>query len=294
MRVSVVVVTYNRRDSLLRCLAAVERLDYPDYEVLVVDDGSTDGTSAAVRERFPQFRCFTQPTNAGEPAARNMGVRAAGGDLIAFTDDDCTPPRQWLRQHVAYYDDPRVIAVGGPQVTRAPNFFDVFHTVAYGVKFRSRETISDVSDFRHIITGNMSVRRGAFDVVGLFDERFLTGCDSDFVRRLSRAGFRFVRDPEIEVDHHKVYALGSYLRMRFHRGCGSVLTDITEDTLRLRRFVPVLNPRGALVQWRDFRKHYGGGARSFLSFWGLTIVVRFVEVAGRAYYYWRVPRIRPA
>jgi GT2 family glycosyltransferase len=290
MRVSVVVVTYNRRESLLRCLAAISRLDYADYEVVVVDDGSTDGTSAALAERFPAFRCLTQPANAGEPSARNVGVRAAAGDLIAFTDDDCVPPPDWLRRHVSHYDDPRIAAVGGPQVSRTPNFFDAFHTVAYGVKFRGRETIADVRDFRHLVTGNMSVRRSVFDVVGPFDARFLSGCDSDFVRRLSRAGFHFVRDPEIEVDHFKVHDLGSYLRMRFHRGCGSVLTDMKEGTLQLRRFVPFVDPRGAVEQWRDFRKSYGGGARSFASFWTLTIIARLVEVAGRGYYYWRTLR----
>jgi GT2 family glycosyltransferase len=290
MRFSVIIPTYNRKDLLLRCLAAATGLDYPDYEIVVADDGATDGSIAAAQEAFPHVRYVPHAINTGEPAARNRGINAATGEIIAFIDDDCVAPRDWLQRHARHYDDPRIAAVGGPQVCRAPNFFEKFDTVRYGVKFQRLQTIESIAHFEHLITGNMSVRRAVLERVGAFDERFLTGCDSDFIRRLSRAGYWFVRDPALQVDHLKTYRLGSYLRMRFHRGCAAVMTDVKEGTLELRRFVPLLNPVGALEHWRHFQKLFGGGAGVCACFWGFAQLTRCIDVAGRVYYYWTIGR----
>jgi hypothetical protein len=126
--------------------------------------------------------------------------------------------------------------------------------------------------------------------VGTFDEAFKTGCDSDFIRRVSRAGYWFVRDPQLQVEHLKVYGLGSYLRMRFHRGCGAVMTDVKEGTLELQRFIPLVQPAGTLEHWQHFRKSFGGGVRLLVCFWGFAVIARCVDVAGRAYYYATVGR----
>lgn len=287
MQFSVVIPTYNRQATLLRGLAAATTLDHPDYEVIVVDDGCTDGSIAAARSAFPSVRYLPCARNTGEPSARNRGIAAARGEIIAFTDDDCIAPPDWLRRHAQYYTDPDIAAVGGPQVCRHPNFFERFDTVRYAVKFHAAvQIISSVEKFEHLITGNMSVRRAVIERVGPFDERFATGCDSDFIRRLSQAGYRFVRDGSIQVEHLKVHGLGSYARMRFHRGCGAVLTDVKEGTLSLRRFVPLVNPAGTQEHWQHYRKHFGGGLGAWLGFWSFAAIMRGIDVAGRGYYYW--------
>ena len=289
-RFSVVIATYNRRESLLRCLAAVTQLDYPDYEVIVVDDGCTDGSIAAAQERFPQVRYLGHATNTGEPAARNRGVHAATGDVIAFTDDDCLPPRDWLRRHARHYDDARIAAAGGPQVCPAPNFYEEFDAAQWTIRFDGLETIEHIDNYEHLLTGNMSVRREVFARVGPFDEGFRSGCDSDFIRRVSRAGYRFVRDPDLQVDHLKVHDFLPYLAFRFHRALGSVLIDVKEGTLSVRRFLPILNLVHTLDSWRRFSQRRGGGPITLVRFWGLAQLTRVVEVAGRVYYYWTVGR----
>lgn len=290
MRVSVVIPTYNRKDLLLGCLAAVTRLDYPDFEVIVADDGSTDGSGEAVRQRFPDVRYLPHATNTGEPAARNRGVRAATGDLIAFTDDDCVPPRDWLQRHARHYDDPRIAAAGGPQICRTPNFYESFDVAQWTIRFDALETVHRICDYEHLLTGNMSVRREVFARVGLFDEQFRCGCDSDFIRRVSRAGYHFVRDPQLQVDHLKVHDFLPYLAFRFHRALGSVLIDVKERTLAARRFVPLINVAHTWDSWRRFAEVCGGGPIMFARFWGLAQLTRMVEVAGRVYYYWTAGR----
>jgi GT2 family glycosyltransferase len=292
VRISVIVPTYKRAPSLRRCLQSLRAQDHPDFEILVVDDGSRDGSAEAVRSEFPEVRVFVQTRNLGPAAARNRGIRAATGELLAFTDDDCVPPTDWLRRHELLHAEARVGAAGGPQVARAPNFFDRFDMARqpgwYGAAAGSAPAGSDV-----LYSNNLSVRREVFEQVGLFDERFLSGEDPELTRRIARAGWVLLRDPGLRVEHAKVHSLRSYLATRFRRGCGSILTDLEAGTLRLRRFVPVPSPAGTLHHWRDFRRLFAGGAAELARFLALSVASRVAEVAGRVYYGLTRGRRRP-
>ena len=103
MRVSVVIPTYNRADFLREAIASVLQQDYPDVELIVVDDGSCDGTAAVVSGFGPAVQYLWQE-NRGVSAARNRGVAASTGDLIAFLDsDDLWLPRK-ISAQVAYFE----------------------------------------------------------------------------------------------------------------------------------------------------------------------------------------------
>ncbi|MFQ5611539.1 MAG: glycosyltransferase family 2 protein [Anaerolineae bacterium] len=290
MKFSIVIPTRNRQETLRRCLAAAMNQDYPDYEVIVVDDASSDGTEDLVRDEFPQVRYLRQEINRGPAAARNCAIQEARGDIIAFTDDDCVPPTNWLQRHLEYYDDQIIGAVGGPQTPRLPNFFDKVEIAHYADEYRGLKRITRVSDWEGLATSNMSVRRVVFEEIGFFDEQFLTGADPEFARRINRAGYVLVRDPSLSVEHLKVHTLCSYLRMRFRRGCGSILADIKADSLGIRRFVPFLNIARAWQDWRNFREMFGGGQMEFFCFWGLLVISRWADITGRIYYYWTVGR----
>lgn len=236
-----------------------------------------------VRSEFPEARVLVQECNRGPAAARNRAIRAASGELLAFTDDDCVPPGDWLRRHELLHADARVGAAGGLQVASAPNFFDRFdmarYPAWYGAAAGAAPTESDV-----LYANNLSVRREVLEQVGLFDERFLSGEDPELARRIAGAGWVLLRDPGLRVEHRKVHTLRSYLVTRFRRGCGSVLTDLDAGTLRLRRFVPALSPSATLRHWRDFRQLFGGGRAELARFLALSVVARIAEVAGRIYY----------
>src|SRR2546428_163007 len=112
-RISVVVATYNAARTLDDCLRSLMKLDYPDYEVIVVNDGSTDGTSDIIR-RYP-FRSITTP-NRGVSAARNEGLRAATGEIVAYIDSDARADSDWLSYFAATFLESDVVGVGGPNL----------------------------------------------------------------------------------------------------------------------------------------------------------------------------------
>jgi GT2 family glycosyltransferase len=287
MRCSIIVPTYNRAPLLALSLGALGRLDYDgEYEVIVVDDGSTDDTPRLLRERFPHVRSVRLESNRGEWPARTRGIAEASGDLFVFTDDDCLVGRDWLRRHAAHHDVPGVGAAGGPVVPRSPTFFDKFHVAHTCEVFRVAERVEGLTAWESLITANLSVPRAVIDRVGGFDERFKLGADPDLVRRVSRAGYAFVRDPALPVEHLKSYGLASLLRDRFRKASGSIGTDVKEGTVRLRRFVPLPNPKGVAQTWHRFRDLYGGSAATVVPVGALAVVVRWTEVAGRIFYYW--------
>jgi hypothetical protein len=115
-RASVVVCTYNGQRHLAECLSALERLDYPSYEVIVVDDGSTDATAAIAGEYRVRL---IRTKNHGLSAARNTGLHAATGDIIAYIDDDSYPDSEWLKRLAMTFLSSEYVGVGGPNIPPA-------------------------------------------------------------------------------------------------------------------------------------------------------------------------------
>lgn len=289
MRASIIIPTRNRRDSLRRCLTALGRQEYPEFEIIVVSDGASDGTAEMVRGEFGDVRFFQQAW-LGQVVARNRGIEAATGDLLVFTDDDCLAPPGWLAAHAAHHADPRVGAVGGPLVPVRPSFFDRVTIARYRREHEQLLRIGHITGWERLLTGNLSFRRDVLEQLGPFDEGFRSGSDADQVRRICRAGYVVVSDPALALSHLKRYDLVMFLAERFRKASGSLMTDVKEGTLRARRFVPMIDPVDTARVWRDYRELYGGSAAAGLAFWSLALVVRLTEVAGRVYYYWTLGR----
>ncbi|HZS34840.1 MAG TPA: glycosyltransferase, partial [Methylomirabilota bacterium] len=112
-RISVVVCSYNGSRTIRECLEGLLRLDYPSFEVIVVDDGSTDATPAIAREYG--FRVLSTP-NRGLSHARNLGWRTAAGEIVAYLDDDAFPDPHWLRYLAAAFLSSDHAAIGGPNI----------------------------------------------------------------------------------------------------------------------------------------------------------------------------------
>ncbi len=209
-RVSVVVCSYNGGATLDECLRSLCALNYPDFEIIVVDDGSTDNTRE-ILARFPAVRVIHQD-HLGLSVARNAGLESAMGTVIAYTDSDCIADPDWLIHLVHQLVYTGAAAVGGPNLTADDGWLAACVAAAPG-----QPTHVLVSDqvAEHIPGCNMAFRREALEAINGFDPQFQkAGDDVDICWRLQHEGLQITFAPGAFVWHHRRPNPLSYLRQQ--------------------------------------------------------------------------------
>jgi O-antigen biosynthesis protein len=211
-RVSVVVASYNGARTLKLCLESLQRLDYPDYEVILVDDGSTDATPQ-IAAAFPTVRCLRHEKNFGLSVARNTGIIAATGEIVAFTDSDCRADEDWLYYLVGSLVDSEFVGVGGPNLL-PPEDSRVAAAVMVSPGGPAHVMLTD-REAEHIPGCNMAFNKRALEDIGGFDPIFTrAGDDVDVCWRLQQAGCRIGFSPSAFVWHYRRSTLGAYLKQQ--------------------------------------------------------------------------------
>ncbi len=212
-KVSVVVPVYNGARTIGLAVDALLAQTVKDLEVLVVDDGSTDGTAAAVRSRPVKY---LRQENAGPAKARNLGWRSSSGEIVFFTDSDCVPEPRWVEKLLALFSDPSVSAAGGSYGIRNPESL-VAQCIHYDIQYRHARLGAEVS---YLGSFSLAVRRSALEEAGGFDESFRIACgeDSDLSFRLRKAGHRFRFEKDCLVYHHFPTGAVHFVRQQFWRG----------------------------------------------------------------------------
>jgi glycosyltransferase involved in cell wall biosynthesis len=214
-RVSVVICAYQAERTLEECLDSLRRLRYPNFEVIVVDDGSTDATRA-IAERYPEFRLISHE-NRGLSVARNEGIEAAGGEIVAFTDSDCAVDPDWLTFLVLRLCSEDFAGVGGPNLP-PPEDAWLPEVVARSPGGPTHVLIGD-EEAEHIPGCNMAFWRKDLIEVGLFDAVFRTaGDDVDLCWRLQNAGHKIGFAASALVWHRRRHTVSAYLKQQ--RGYG--------------------------------------------------------------------------
>ncbi|MDG6950121.1 MAG: glycosyltransferase [Nitrososphaerota archaeon] len=215
--ITVIVPTYNRADSLLRCVSRMPE----DIELIVVDDGSTDHTPASMsRCKHPRLK-YVRKVNGGPASARNEGVSHSHGEILIFTDDDCVPGDRWVHNLATWLlDEPpttggvggRVLPLGRGWVSR----YSTFHRV-----------LEPPSSCSYLVTANCAYRRRVLLQVGGFDEtiRFPGDEDPELSFRVRKAGYDLVYEPSAIVVHDYREGLLDFARTfyRYGKGCAHVM-----------------------------------------------------------------------
>ncbi|MDP2874028.1 MAG: glycosyltransferase [bacterium] len=233
MRFSVIIPVYKREDKSRNCLQALITQDFPhsDFEIWVIEDGSQTKIKEMVegmRKDFPNFHYLWQE-NKGPATARNLGIKQSLGEILAFTDNDCVPPKDWLsRLDDGFKRHPEVAGVGGFQ--EPPEEVIKNNLLARYESYLTRQVYGAASPSEIIggfevptgVTNNVAFWRKTFDQLGLFDESFtgrISGEDPDFKKRVCDSGGRLLFVP-VKVVHNRDYAWKSFFKQSVERGFG--------------------------------------------------------------------------
>jgi O-antigen biosynthesis protein len=213
-RFTVIVCTFNGSATIRECLEGLRRLAYPNYDVVVVNDGSSDSTADIVMEYCVNL--VTTP-NQGLSHARNIGLAAATGEFVAYIDDDAFPEPNWLNYLAASFLASRHAAIGGPNVEPPGSGF-VASCVAHSPGGPTHVLITDELA-EHIPGCNMAFRRKALEAIGGFDPVFRTaGDDVDVCWRIQERGWTLGFCPAAMVWHHPRNSVWRYCKQQ--RGYG--------------------------------------------------------------------------
>ena len=244
---SVIVCTRNGYQRIGKCLTAIRKITDDRLETIVVDDGSTDGTGDFVAKNFPWVRLLRLEAS-GLSHARNAGAAVAQGEILAFTDDDCEPDRDWLTRLRPIYEQGNFAAVGGPNLPPPPRTWE--EAVVCAAPGAPSHVMLDDLEAEHLPGCHLTVTRTAFEQIGGFDPQFHTaGDDVDFCWRLREAGYRLGFAPGAFVWHWRRPTIRTFLRQQLGYGAA--------ERLLLAKHPSRFSKHGG-ARWQGFV--YGGGA----------------------------------
>ena len=238
-KVSVIVASFNGDRTLKACLDSLERLNYPDYEIILVDDGSTD-TTPQIAQAYPTVRQVRHPANLGLGVARNSGIAAATGEIVAFTDADCRADEDWLYYLVGDLLNSDFAGIGGPNFL-PPEDSPVSAAVMVSPGGPAHVMLTE-RQAEHIPGCNMAFYKWALVEAGGFDPVFRqAGDDVDLCWRLQQARYEIGFSPAAFVWHYRRSTVRDYLKQQ--RGYGEA------EALLVRKHPEYFNSFGASI-WR--------------------------------------------
>ncbi|MBI3602294.1 MAG: glycosyltransferase [Candidatus Omnitrophica bacterium] len=221
MTVSVIVPAYNACKTIGQTLKALAQQDYAEaFEIIVVDDGSSDQTAEVIHS-FANARYVHQP-HAGPAAARNHGASLAKGRMLAFTDADCIPHKDWLSQLMGGFVAGDVaVVMGSYGITNSENL--LAYCVYREILFRHQHLLPD---FPKVFGSyNVCIQRHVFEHVGGFSTayRYASGEDNDLSYKIIESGWRIYFERNALVDHFHPTQIGIYLKEQFRHGLWRVM-----------------------------------------------------------------------
>ncbi len=260
--ISVVVCTYNGSRTIRECLEGLRRLEYPNFEVIVVDDGSTDAVASIVKQYDVRL---ISTENRGLSNARNTGMMASRGAIVAYLDDDATPDPHWLHYLAVKFQNSSHMAVGGPNLAPAGDGM-VADCVAHAPGGPIHVLLTDELA-EHIPGCNMAFRREALLEIGGFDPKLrIAGDDVDICWRIQAQGWTIGFSPGALVWHRRRNTARAYWRQQFHYGRAEAMLErkwpgkyntLGHPSWSGRVYGRALLPSFGFKQWRIYHGTWG-------------------------------------
>jgi len=239
--VSIIIPARNAQSTMRKCLDSVFNLNYPNYEIIVINDGSTDNT-AKILSGYNNIKVLIT-AGEGPSKARNTALKEARGEFIAFTDSDCIVDAEWLTELLKGFTDEKVGGVGGIQKVpeddsafgkAVQEFLSLFGFISDYMKsdLKMRQT-------NHNPTCNVMYRKALLLELGGFLVNLWPGEDVEIDYRIRKRGYRLMFNPKAVVFHYRVDNFSDYSRMMFRYGCAQGQLVRKYGFFRRIHFLPV-------------------------------------------------------
>lgn len=206
--VSIILAAYNEEENIGNCLDSLLSQDYDDFEIIVVDDGSTDRTQELVEtylEKSRKMRMISNISNKGHTYSRNLGASYAKGEIIGFTDADCVLPENWIRKIIDCFSGEEIVAASGPDITH-PQDSIFARSVGLGIERGSKPVLR---------ASNLAILRSSFIEVGGFDESIRYNDELDLQERLKKRNLKLLFNSTMMVYHKRANSIQGYFRQCF-------------------------------------------------------------------------------
>jgi len=222
-RVSVIVPCFNAEETVGKTLASLQKQSFKDFEVIVVDDGSTDKSLSVIKRFGPVFKAIALKENRGVSFARNRGVEASSGKLLLFLDNDCQASRNWVESMASALSEKGVGAVAGATFVPKSGFFanavaELGFPGGANAGFENMWTVSQKGFTNHFSGCNLGIKRPLLEAGNGFDQSMPRGEDAWCSVVLSRNNIKIKHCPNSVVFHKPMASFKSFALWHFKRG----------------------------------------------------------------------------
>lgn len=224
--ISVVIPVYNEEERILATLDAIYGNTLPPDEVIVADGRSTDRTIELIRENYPQVT-IVDNTERKAASGRNLGIAAAHGDIIAFTDGDCIVDENWIQSIKTVFESFDIDGIGGKVIPAEPEnkYEEYWGNLAWRLIMSFGDTPYTVTKCTindSFVTANCAYRKTLLDELGGFSAWFGNNAeDTDFCWRAVKAGAKLRYSPELVIYARSVTTLRGIMKKSFRNGFSS-------------------------------------------------------------------------
>lgn len=216
IKASIIIPAYNASKTIEALLDSLLKQNYPrrDYEIIVVDDGSTDKT-ASLLKKYSLLYLFQKHKGAG--AARNFGAQSAKGEVVLFLDSDCVVPKDWIKKTLERHEKNKITGMIGGGVKKPKRGTYLAWADFFSSWFNAHEDLPRQEVKEYLPSLNLSLKREVFQKLGGFWERKITGEDVDFCFRARTMGIKILFNPSLAV-WHQSSSLKGFLKHHFNWG----------------------------------------------------------------------------